>query len=70
MIFYILKIFNPSFFDIFGIIFFIFLIIISAWALKNEKPLPKVIFFILLLLGIIGFILDSVSVYKEYFLGV
>jgi len=65
----LLKIFNPSFFDIFGTIFFIFLIVISAWELKNKRPLPKVIIFTLLLAGIIGFILDSISVYKAYFLG-
>lgn len=64
-----LTIFNPSFFDIFGVFFFVFLIIISSWELKNKKPLPKVIIFILLLAGIIGFILDSISVYKAYFLG-
>ena len=63
------KIFNPSFFDIFGVIFFVFLIIISVWELRKKRPLPKVIFFILLSAGIIGFILDSISVYKAYFLG-
>ncbi len=65
----LLKIFNPSFFDIFGIVFFIFLIVISVWELKNKRPLPKVIIFILLSAGIIGFVLDSISVYKAYFLG-
>ena len=60
----LLKIFNPSFFDIFGVFFYVFLVIVSIWSLKNQKPLPKIIIIILLLAGIVGFILDSFSVYK------
>ena len=63
----LLKIIRPEFFDIFGVFVFIFLIVLSLWGLKTRKPFPKWSTVILLTIGILGFIVDSIIVYITYF---
>jgi len=58
--------FPPEFFDIFGIGIFIFIIVLSIWGLKTRKQFPRWILIILLIIGIIGFLIDSIIVYTAY----
>lgn len=57
---------RAEFFDIFGIAVFIFIMIISLWVIRTQRPLPNIFAFILLVIGIFGFIIDSVMVYTAY----
>lgn len=57
---------RAEFFDIFGIAVFIFIMIISLWMIRTQRPLPNIFGFILLVIGIFGFIIDSVIVYTAY----
>lgn len=57
---------RAEFFDIFGIAVFIFIMIISLWMIRMQRPLPNIFAFILLVIGIFGFIIDSVMVYTAY----
>lgn len=57
---------RAEFFDIFGIAVFIFIMIISLWMIRTQRPLPNIFAFILLVIGIFGFIIDSVMVYAAY----
>ena len=57
---------RPEFYDIFGFIIFIFLIILSSWSLIKNKKLPKWILITLLIIGIIGGIVDGIIVYSHF----
>lgn len=58
---------QPEFFDIFGIFVFAFIAILSIWAIKTKNPIPKRALVILLIIGIVGFLIDSFIVYTAYF---
>ncbi len=58
--------FKPEFFDIFGAIGFIYIIIFSYRVLLG-KNVPKWATVALLLIGIIGLLVDSIIVYTFYF---
>ena len=54
---------NAAFFDIFGAMAFLFIILFSFYILyKNKKP-SKLWTIILLVIGIIGLIVDLINVY-------
>ena len=60
------KFIRPEFFDIFGIGVFLFIIFISAGSLKTSLPIPKWALIILLVIGILGFLVDTIIVYLTY----
>ena len=57
---------QPSFFDIFGALGFIVIILVAIRGLLNSGTLPEWMFVALLLIGVIGFSVDVVIVYKTY----
>lgn len=61
-----MSIFQPEFFDIFGVVFFSFIVVVSLWALKTRKRFSKQILILLLIFGILGAIIDSTIVYLFY----
>ena len=56
---------NAEFFDIFGFLGFIYIIIISILILKNKK-VPKWAAIILLTIGILGLTIDGFIVINTY----
>lgn len=58
--------FSASFFDIFGVFVFIYIIILSLLQLKFKKVLDKKFYYLLLIIGIVGLIVDLISVYFAY----
>lgn len=58
---------NPEFFDIFGVLAFIFITIYAIEALKTKKSLPKWANISLLIIGIIGLIIDFLIVKSNFF---
>lgn len=56
---------KAEFFDIFGAIAFMYITILSIWALRNNS-LPKLANIILLLIGVVGLIIDLTIVIKTY----
>jgi len=56
---------EPQFFDIFGVIGFIYITILSLLALRGIS-LPKWTFIILFLIGVIGLFVDGLVVYTYY----
>jgi multidrug transporter EmrE-like cation transporter len=55
----------PQFFDIFGFCGFVYITAV-AWLALRGISLPKWIFIILLLVGIIGLMVDGFVVYEFY----
>jgi uncharacterized membrane protein len=61
-----LKIIRPEFFDIFGVFVFAFLVVLSLFGLKYNKPFPRWSFYVLFFIGIFGFAIDGIIVYMTY----
>ncbi|HEY4527727.1 MAG TPA: hypothetical protein VJL09_01660 [Candidatus Paceibacterota bacterium] len=61
-----MKLPPAEFFDIFGALAFLYITGFSLWALFAPASLPRWALIILLLVGIAGFIIDAVIVYKNY----
>jgi len=59
---------NAEFFDIFGIIAFLYVTIISLMMLKKKNKLPKWTILFMLIVGILGLIVDTTIVIKTYLL--
>lgn len=57
---------QPQFFDIFGAIGFVYIILFSVWCLKNNRVVPGSALFVLLMIGVVGFLVDSAIVYFSY----
>lgn len=57
---------NPAFFDIFGVLGFIYIIIFSWLNLCKKKHTPKWSFWVLLIIGLIGLVVDLIMVYVNY----
>ncbi|MEK6884334.1 MAG: hypothetical protein AABY22_32180 [Nanoarchaeota archaeon] len=57
--------FRAEFFDIFGAIVFLYIVILSIWGLINNN-MPKLAGITLLLIGIGGLIIDSSIVIRTY----
>lgn len=57
---------EPQFFDIFGIFAFLYIVVVSLWALKSKKELPLWALAIMLFIGVLGLAIDSVVVYSHY----
>lgn len=55
---------KPEHFDILGIFVFIYITFIALWALLAKNPLPDRIFYVLLVIGILGLIVDLTMVYR------
>lgn len=64
MAFELLK--QPETYDLFGLMTFAFITILSIWSLKARKPLPKWAGIILLIIGILGIIVDGFIVYTKF----
>ena len=60
---------NAEFFDIFGFMGFVIILIISIWMLKTKERVPKWTAVILLIIAMMGLIVDGFIVIKTYFLG-
>ena len=60
------KFIRPESFDIFGILTFGFITILSVWLLKTGQTIPEWALFILLGIGILGILVDGVIVYRTY----
>jgi len=58
--------FEPEFFDIFGLLAFIFIIVFSSWMLFKKKLLSKWPIVVLLIIGILGIIIDGAIVFINY----
>ena len=58
--------FRAEFFDIFGLITFALLIIISYPRLTNNIPLQEWEIYFLFVVGIAGLIVDGIIVYKTF----
>jgi uncharacterized membrane protein len=56
---------EPQFFDIFGFLGFIYIILIGILGLRG-RPLPKWDFIILLAIGVVGLVVDGFFVYSFY----
>ena len=56
---------RPEFFDIFGVFVWIFFIAVSLIGLITDN-VPRWVFFAILIIGITGFIVDGIIVYKTY----
>lgn len=56
----------PQFFDIFGLICFIYLIVLSLLCLADKKNIPRVMFIVLFFIGLLGLIIDGLMVYQFY----
>lgn len=65
-IFLIIQGNRPEFFDIFGLVIFIFLLIVGSWMLLSKKKLPQWVGFVILLVGILGLIVDGFIVFQTY----
>jgi len=59
MPFEVIKGLGPQFFDVFGVLAFVYIIFFSNMLL-NEKKLPRGFTVILLLIGLIGFFIDLI----------
>lgn len=59
---------RPEFFDIFGLIVFIFLFIVGVLMIQKKK-LPDWVGFIILIIAILGLIVDGSIVIKTFILG-
>jgi len=67
--FFIVRGMNPEFFDIFGLVVFIFLLGVGFWILKYRKKFPRWIAFIIVLIGLLGLVVDGYIVIKTYLIG-
>lgn len=56
---------DPAFWDVFGFVAFLYIILFSVMLLKNK--VSKAYIWILLLIGIVGAIVDFVIVYNRFF---
>lgn len=57
---------KPAFFDMFGIVVFIFIIWIGYTSLTLNQPLSPVISSLVLAIGVIGLVIDVLNVYRTY----
>lgn len=60
---------NAEFFDVFGFMGFIIILMISIWMLKSKDKLPNWAGVILLSIAILGIIIDGIIVIKTFILG-
>ena len=58
--------FEPEFFDIFGLIAFVFITVLSSWMLFKKKLPSKLFMRFLLIIGILGIIIDGAIVFVNY----
>lgn len=60
---------NPAFYDPLGFISFTFLIGLGIYMLRNPKTLlPRWVWFILIMMGAVGIIIDGSIVLREFIL--
>ena len=55
---------KPSFWDRFGVFYFAIIAVIGFWMLLGE--LPNWVAYVLIVMGVSGFLVDFVIVYKTY----
>lgn len=56
---------RPEFFDIFGAPAFLFLAVLSIWALQGNE-IPQWALVVVLAIGALGLAVDGIIVYKTY----
>ncbi|MBS3078893.1 hypothetical protein J4218_02115 [Candidatus Pacearchaeota archaeon] len=61
--------FKLEFFDIFGILIWIFFLIFGGWMLLTREETPDWVAWIVLIIGTLGFITDSWIVIKTFIIG-
>ncbi|MDP3784795.1 MAG: hypothetical protein Q8R12_01825 [bacterium] len=61
-----MKLPKAEFFDIFGALGFLYIVVFSSWLLFVQNFSPRWPVFILLLIGIIGLVVDAVIVHRSY----
>jgi len=54
----IIEIIKPEYFDILGVVTFIFILFIGVWGLINKKKLPKWVNIIFIIIGLLGLLID------------
>ncbi len=60
---------DPAFFDLFGLLTFTFITVISSLSLFKHKEMPRWAVIILLCIGIAGLIVDGVIVWTHFIAG-
>jgi len=60
---------RPEFFDIFGLVVFIYLFIVGVWMFKQKREIPNWIKFPIITIGVMGFVVDGYIVLKTFILG-
>ena len=60
---------DAAFFDIFGIIAFLIILVVGIKILRSNKKIPHWVGGLLLLIAIGGLMIDSIIVIKTYILG-
>lgn len=62
---------GPTFFDIFGILIFLGLVLIGLWELYSDKPMPDWLAFAIIVVGLFGLIVDGATsfvLFKQWIL--
>ncbi len=57
---------NPAFYDLFGLIGFVFILSLSIWMLIKDKKPPVWSIIVLFIIGLVGFIVDWIITYVNY----
>ncbi len=58
-----------EYFDIFGLATFAFLFVVGAWMMKKNRVPPEWVMYILMLIGILGFVVDGYIVINTFLIG-
>ena len=56
---------SAEFFDNFGIFVFIFLLVVGIWGIKTKKKLPEWIYWVILIIAVLGLLVDSFNVIRN-----
>ncbi len=57
---------HPEFFDVLGFFAFAYVVFVSILALNSKSELPRLIYIILLIVGLIGIIVDGAIIYTFF----
>jgi multidrug transporter EmrE-like cation transporter len=57
---------SPAFYDIFGLVVFTFLTSVGIYMINKPKDPPQIIWFILIIIGLLGLFVDGSIVIGEF----